>query len=369
MGNEYKIHIVIGARPNFVKVSPLLIELSKSCSEISVKLIHTGQHYDYSMSKIFFDQFSIPEPDYHLEIGSGTHGYQTARVLEKLEKLFIQDQPDMIVVLGDVNSTLAAALAAVKLHIPIAHIESGLRSFDMRMPEEVNRILTDHISDYLFVTEPAGCDNLLKEGIAEEKIHMVGNIMIDALVSVMPQINKSDVMTNLNLSPGKYAIVTLHRPVNVDSYDKLKKVQEIIKIASHTKVVVFPIHPRTRASLLKHCLMDDFLAISNLRIIEPLGYIDFMKIVNESTYIMTDSGGIQSETSYLGVPCITLREATEHLITLAEGTNKLTGLDVDKVAAAIINAEKFKLKEYSIPKMLDGKTSERIVNVIRKINT
>lgn len=366
MGRKHTIHLIVGARPNFVKAAPLLSKFADLLPEVNVKLVHTGQHYDYKMSQVFFDQFRIPKPDYHLGIGSGTHGYQTGRALEALEKLFLEKKPDMVIVLGDVNPTLAAALAAVKIHVPIAHIEAGLRSFDMRMPEEVNRILTDHISDLLFVTENAGIDNLRKEGIDQDKMYLVGNIMIDALAGIMPQVETSTILRELDLDPGSYSVITLHRPGNVDVGEQLLVALDIIREASSAGEVVFPAHPRTLESISRLDMKSAFDSVSDLHIIEPRGYVDFMKLISRARFVMTDSGGIQTEASYLGVPCITLRDETEHLITLSKGTNILAGMDLLRFQKALCFATSFDHSDYSVPESLDGKASVRIVTVIQE---
>jgi len=360
---RFLLLIVVGARPNFVKAAPILASL-KTSSNIKFKLIHSGQHYDYSMSKSFFDLFGIPEPDFNLEIGSATHGEQTGKMLIDFEKLFYQESPDLIMVLGDVNSTIAAALAAVKMHIPVAHIEAGLRSFDKSMPEEINRILTDHISSLHFVTEDSAIDNLENEGISSSSIFLVGNVMIDALVSVLSDISLSNICNDLNIADKVFSVITLHRPVNVDTKEGLLKSIEVLKLATNFGLVVFPMHPRTMKSIKAFKLQQLFDDIPRLTIITPLSYIDFMALVNAATFILTDSGGIQSEATFLKVPCITLRNSTEHLITLNQGTNVLTGFDLFAVETAIQNSFTFNREEFCVPDLLDGKASCRIVSVI-----
>ena len=366
MGRKHTIHVVVGARPNFVKVAPLLSEFADSLPGTSVKLVHTGQHYDFEMSQVFFDQFGIPEPDYHLGIGSGTHGYQTGRALEALEKLFLDKKPDIIIVLGDVNSTLAAALAAVKIHIPVAHIEAGLRSFDLRMPEEVNRILTDHISDLLFVTENAGINNLIKEGVKKDIMYLVGNIMIDALAGIMPHVETSSILHELDIDPSSYSVITLHRPGNVDVREQLLVALDILREAASVGQVIFPAHPRTLESISRLDMKSAFDSVSDLHIIEPRGYVDFMKLISQARFVMTDSGGIQTEASYLGVPCITLRDETEHLITLNKGTNILAGMDMQRFKKALCFATSFNHSDYIVPELLDGKASVRIVSELQE---
>ena len=367
MGRKHIIHLVVGARPNFIKAAPLLSEFAESLPEVNVKLVHTGQHYDYNMSQVFFRQLRLPEPNFYLGIGSGLHGEQTGKLLEALEQLFLQDKPDLVLVLGDVNSTLAAALAAVKIHIPVAHVEAGLRSNNMHMPEEINRILTDHISDILFVTEEAGIHNLLREGIPEEKVHLVGNVMIDALANLMPVVRSSDVLERLNLLPGEYAVATLHRPATVDNQEGLTHIKDVLAGVVRERKVVFPVHPRTAESILKFKMQNSLDSLDGLMMTEPYGYIDFMKLVSESSFVMTDSGGIQSEASYMGVPCITLRESTEHQITLSSGTNTLVGKDVTRIKHAIHEASNFNRSSYTAPGYLDGNASERIGKILGKI--
>jgi len=362
-GKKPIVSLVVGARPNFVKAAPILQEIKRQ--EVAlVDLIHTGQHYDYSMSKSFFDLFSLPEPHRNLGIGSGGHGEQTGKILIEFEKLVIEERPDMVLVLGDVNSTLAAALVAAKLNLPVAHIEAGLRSFDRRMPEEINRILTDHVSDFLFVTEKSGVVNLQNEGIASEKIHLVGNVMIDALRGIEEKIDASGILGSLGVKPFEYSTVTLHRPSNVDNPDALRRCLSVLKVAARNGAVVFPVHPRTAKSICSGGMKAEFDRIKGLLMTSPLRYEDFMCLIKSSSFIMTDSGGIQSEASYLKTPCITLRESTEHQITLSEGTNRLTGFDQDAIKKAIEDALVFDRKSFPLPSLLDGKASTRIVSVI-----
>ncbi len=359
------LYVVVGARPNFVKAAPILSLLEKE-SDMQFKLIHSGQHYDYAMSKSFFDLFQIPEPDYNLGIGSSSHGEQTGRMIVEFEKLFIMNPPDMVIVLGDVNSTIAAAMAAVKMQIPVAHVEAGLRSFDKTMPEEINRILTDHISLIHFVTEDSAVKNLKNEGITGSNIYLTGNVMIDALLSIANDVKASSILEELNTEAGTYSVVTLHRPSNVDSLEGLKTCIEFLRLAAASGEVIFPMHPRTLNSIDQHKILKSFREIPGLRIINPLGYADFMHLVGESMFIMTDSGGIQSEASFLKVPCITLRDSTEHLITVEKGTNILSGLTFDAVSKAVIKSLAFDKVAYSIPKQLDGRASERIVKVLKE---
>ena len=358
------VHLIVGARPNFVKAAPLMRSLNSRLRNSTLELVHTGQHYDYEMSRVFFEQFRIPEPEFHLGVGSAPHGARAGRILEELERLFMSRRPEMVIVLGDVNSTLAAALAAVKLRIPVAHVEAGLRSFDMAMPEEVNRILTDRISDMLFVTERAGVENLLGEGMPDERIYLVGNVMIDLLRSMADDVSRSTVLSELGLSPGTYSVLTLHRPQNVDGPEGLRRAADIIGRISGRLGMVFPVHPRTAASIERNGMENIFSSIKGLHRTGPMGYGDFMKLVGNSRFVMTDSGGIQSEAAYLGVPCITLRETTEHLITLEAGINSLTGMDPDRVERAVEDALSFDPSDYTVPGLLDGRASERIADIV-----
>ena len=358
-----KIYLITAARPNFIKLAPIWRELNHR-SGIEAEIVHTGQHYDYKMSKVFFDELGLPEPNYNLGVGSGLHGSQTAKILTECERLFIETSPDIIVVFGDVNSTLAASLAAVKLRIPIAHVEAGLRSFDMKMPEEINRVLTDRISDLLFTTETSAMKNLENEGIDLGKAHLVGNVMIDTLVSLLDKIENRRTTQEMGLTPGNFAVSTIHRPSNVDSEASLMNVYEILKEASKQAKVILPAHPRTVKSIHEKGLTGLFAKIKNLDIIEPLGYLEFMNLVYNSSYVLTDSGGIQEETTWLGIPCITLRENTERPITVAEGTNRITGLNLDKVKEAMNWVGTFDKTEYSPPKLWDGKAAERIVDIL-----
>jgi len=358
-----KIYLITAARPNFIKLAPVWRALNHR-SGIDAEIVHTGQHYDYGMSKVFFDELGLPEPDYNLGVGSGLHGSQTAKILTECERLFIEQSPDIVVVFGDVNSTLAASLAAVKLGIPIAHVEAGLRSFDMKMPEEINRILTDRISDLLFTTESSADVNLANEGVAASKVHLVGNVMIDTLAYLLDRIKGRDTAQEMGLVPGEFAVSTIHRPSNVDTEASLMNVYEILLKAAERAKVIFPAHPRTIKSLKQTGLLSRFEAIENLTLIEPLGYLEFMNLVYNSQCVLTDSGGIQEETTFLGIPCITLRENTERPITVEEGTNRITGLDIAKVSEALPWASSFDRTGYSPPALWDGKAARRIAGVI-----
>ncbi|MFA5068878.1 MAG: UDP-N-acetylglucosamine 2-epimerase (non-hydrolyzing) [Candidatus Omnitrophota bacterium] len=353
------IMLVAGARPNFMKIMPLIRAFGRYRGRIKYSLVHTGQHYDKLMSDIFFSDLGLPDPDIKLGIGSGSHGRQTARILEAVEKILLRDRFDLVVVVGDVNSTIAAALAASKLHIKIAHVEAGLRSFDKGMPEEINRLLTDHIADYLFTTESCANDNLLKEGICPSRIFLVGDIMVDAFFLCKTQISRSRVLRDMGLKNKGYAVATIHRPSNVDCRDNLKKVVDILNAVSRIIRVVFPVHPRTRKMVVRFGLkLDNVLAC------RPLGYVDFHKLLQRSRFVMTDSGGVQEEATVMNIPCLTLRETTERPVTVKKGTNLIVGLDKGKALKAIekILAGRWK-KAMPIPEW-DGRTAERITKII-----
>jgi len=365
---KLKIISVVGARPNFMKMAPVHKALSRlkndSKTKIEHKICHTGQHYDANMNKVFFEDLELPEPDYYLGVGSGSHAEQTAKIMIEFEKVLLNEKPDLIIVFGDVNSTIACSLVASKLGVKIAHVESGLRSLDRSMPEEINRILTDHLADYLFVTEKNGVVNLKAEGIAEDKIFFVGNTMIDSLVNYLPKAEKSNILANLDLCPQKYSLVTLHRPSNVDDKDNLMLFIKMLNSLSTRTKIVFPVHPRTKA-ILKNL---NLILHPDLLLIEPVGFIDFLALMKNAALVITDSGGIQEETTYLGVPCITVRENTERPVTVYCGTNYLTGTnlaEVENTAVKILNGE---MKSSSIPELWDGKTAERIVDKLVNID-
>ncbi len=324
-----KVVSVVGARPQFIKCAPVSHELRKEHEEI---LVHTGQHYDPEMSEVFFEELQIPKPDYHLDVGSGSHGKQTGAILERVEDVLIQEGPDFVIVYGDTNSTIAGALAAAKLHIPVAHVEAGLRSFDRTMPEEINRVVTDHISDLLLCPTRTAMDNLVKEGIINGR-YMVGDVMVDALrhnTGIAEK--KSRIIENLGLKDGDYYVATVHRPGNTDEQKNLTAIVEALKESG--KTVVFPVHPRTKKYLHSYGLWDS--PSENIRYIDPLGYIDMLHLMKHAKKILTDSGGIQKEAYVMGVPCITLRENTEWLETLAGGWNVLAGADKHRILEAIM---------------------------------
>ncbi len=362
-----KILSVVGARPNFIKIAPLAEEFRKH-PEIKHILVHSGQHYDYEMSDSFFRDLNIPKPNYNLNIGSGLSGWQIGRMIIELEKIYLAEKPDLAVVVGDVNSTLAAALTAAKLRIPVAHIESGLRSFDRLMPEEINRLLTDQIADYLFVTEPSAIENLLREGISKRKIFYVGNIMIDTLKNQISNIKsknyKDELLKRFNLEPKQYAVLTLHRPSNVDNEKILKNLFETIEVISQKIPVIFSVHPRTQKQLEKFRPKSQF-ADCRLQLIPPVSYMDMLCLVSNAKFALTDSGGIQEETTALSIPCLTVRQNTERPITVEKGTNILVGQNRNKILKEVNKILIGKIKKGCIPRYWDGKTAQRIAKIIK----
>ncbi|RKY36123.1 MAG: UDP-N-acetylglucosamine 2-epimerase (non-hydrolyzing) [Candidatus Omnitrophota bacterium] len=361
-----KIFLVAGARPNFMKIAPLMRQFKKGKDKFQVLLVHTGQHYDYEMSKIFFKNLHIPDPDIYLQIGSASHALQTAKIMIAFEKVVLKEKPDLIMVVGDVNSTLACSLVAAKLNIKVAHVEAGLRSFDLRMPEEVNRMLTDKLSDYLFVSEESGVKNIKDEGISAKKVHFVGNVMIDTLLYYMNAIEKSTILEEKNLISKKYCVMTLHRPGNVDCKKTLAQIYAILKEVTKSIAIVYPLHPRTKKMIKKHTFLKKFNALKNLSMIAPLGYINFIKLVKESHFVITDSGGIQEETAVLNIPCLTIRENTERPITLTNGTNYLVGRNREQIIKKIKLILSGKAKKSKHLNLWDGMTAKRIVKIIEQ---
>jgi len=349
-----------------MKIAPLHKSLLRYKAIIKHYICHTGQHYDAAMSKIFFNDLELPKPDFYLGVGSASHAVQTAKIMIEFEKVLLDIKPDLVIVAGDVNSTIACALTAVKLGIKVAHIEAGLRSFDRSMPEEINRILTDAISDYLFVTEKSGLTNLRNEGISGKKIFFAGNTMIDSLVNYLPKTARSNIFKNLKVSKQNYILVTLHRPSNVDNEKNLRLIMKMFNKMSKKIPVVFPVHPRTREKL-KNVIVNDKVILT-----PPLGYIDFLTLMKHSSLVITDSGGIQEETTYLKIPCITLRKNTERPVTVEIGTNRLISDNGDSMnsylkkiqllAGKILDGKR--IKKGSIPEKWDGKASNRIASVI-----
>lgn len=368
--SKKKIILVVGARPNFMKVAPILHELRNVASnKFDTLLVHTGQHYDANMSDIFFDQLDMPKPDRFLGVGSGSHAEQTARVMIEMEKLLEEEKPDLVLVAGDVNSTLAAAIVTVKAGIKLGHIESGLRSFDRAMPEEINRIVADEFSDFCFVTEPSGLENLSNEGIAKERVFYVGNTMIDTLIKYRPEAVSrfEELSKKFNIQDGEFALVTLHRPSNVDGIHNLTLLVELFEeMGKFAKRILFPVHPRTRKRLEEFGLTSRVEANDALVLIEPVGYLDFLALEDAAAIVLTDSGGIQEETTVLGVPCLTLRENTERPITIGVGTNVLTGLDTETILRLAERAFNNEWKPSTVPELWDGDAAKRIVKILEE---
>jgi UDP-N-acetylglucosamine 2-epimerase (non-hydrolysing) len=356
-----KVTAVVGARPNFVKIAPILRAL-RECPEVACTLVHTGQHYDGSMSGSFFEELDIPPPDVNLGVGSGANAVQTAEVMSRLVPVLEADPPDLVLVVGDVNSTVAAALTAVKMNLRVAHVEAGLRSFDRTMPEEVNRVLTDAVSDLCFITEPEAHDNLLREGVPAERIHHVGNVMIDTLFRFRERAAASPVLDTLGLTPGQFAVLTLHRPSNVDEPGSLARLLHAIGPIQQEIPIVFPVHPRTRNRLRQ--IPDVAISGAGLLAVEPLGYLDFLQLMANARCVLTDSGGIQEETTALGIPCLTLRRNTERPITVTQGTNRLVGGDPAAITGAWDEIRHGRWPAGRLPELWDGKAAERIARVI-----
>jgi UDP-N-acetylglucosamine 2-epimerase (non-hydrolysing) len=364
MNTHLKVKIVAGARPNFMKVGPL-IDAAKKCDDLETQLVHTGQHYDVQMSEQFFSDLQLPRPDLHLEVGSASHAAQTGRVMIAFDTALDNSPTDLVVVVGDVNSTIACALVAVKRGIRVAHVEAGLRSRDRRMPEEINRILTDQISDYLFITERSATENLQREGIADDKIFFVGNVMIDTLMKHRAMAReRATVLSRLAVSPREYAVCTLHRPSNVDTAaDARRTVDAVSELAARLKVVL-PLHPRSLKQFQHFGLFDTLSAQAT--VVEPLGYLDFLALLDNARLVLTDSGGIQEETTVLGVPCLTFRENTERPVTVTHGTNRVVGLDPKRVGAAADDIIKDRTFTPRIPELWDGHAAERIIAILRQ---
>ncbi len=353
-----KIIHIVGARPNFMKAAPAIAALHKR--GLKQTIIHTGQHYDKNMSEVFFQELCIPLPDINLGVGSGSHAVQTAQIMIKFEEVVLKETPDLVVVYGDINSTAAAALVCAKLGIRLAHVEAGLRSRDRSMPEEINRLVVDQLADLLFTPSQDGDENLKREGIASEKIHFVGNLMIDTLVRQLPHAKRPD----FKFALGKYVLVTLHRPSNVDEPIMLEKLMKTVDEASREILVIFPIHPRTRQRLAS---INYKPTTSNLQLIDPVGYLEFLALQRDATAVVTDSGGIQEETTYLGVPCLTVRENTERPITVEVGTNMLVGQDMCRLKKELSSILSGHAKKGQIPLLWDGMAGERVADIISKL--
>ena len=355
------VDLIVGARPNFIKAAPVYSVFLNYKDKYRVRLVHTGQHYDYKMSDIFFKELQIPVPDFHLEVGSGTHGVQTAKVMIRYEELLMEQPADLVLVIGDVNSSLACAITAAKLNIPVGHIEAGLRSNDREMPEEINRILTDQISNLLFTPSIDADKNLLREGVEEKKIFFTGNVMIDSLLKHLPSVSKSTIIKDLSLLSGDFAVLTLHRPANVVDKKNLSNILQGMEKIAEKIPIVFPVHPRTAKSI------KGKKAFKHIKFVEPLGYIDFIRLQQDARFVMTDSGGIQEETTVLGIPCLTLRDSTERPVTVVEGTNIVVGADPRNFVASAMKILNGEVKYGSIPEKWDGKAAERIVNSIESV--
>lgn len=358
-----KIISVAGARPNFMKIAPIM-EAFKNESAIEPMLVHTGQHYDEKMSDLFFRQLGIPEPDINLGVGSASHAVQTADIMKAFEQVVLEHKPDAVLVVGDVNSTIACGMVAVKLGIKLIHVEAGLRSFDRTMPEEINRMLTDTISDMLFCTEQSGLDNLKNEGIPNERVFLVGNVMIDTLLKNKAQADKSTILDDLGVQTGQYAALTLHRPANVDDPAVFSRLLDAIEVIQKDMPIIFPIHPRTRNNLGKLGLKDRIEKLANLRLLDPIGYLDFLKLTSSARLVLTDSGGIQEETTILKIPCLTLRENTERPSTVEIGSNQILGTDPRKILDAYQKVVTGQARKGKIPPLWDGHAAERIAKIL-----
>ena len=363
-----KILNIVGARPNFMKIAPIVREMRRRENDFLPLIVHTGQHYDAAMSDSFFADLGIPEPDFHLEVGSASHAVQTAKIMTAFEPIVLEEKPDWVLVVGDVNSTIACALVCAKLGVKVAHVEAGLRSRDRSMPEEINRILTDSISDLLLTTSQDADENLKHEGVSEDKIIFVGNVMIDSLFHGLKIAENSNIRQDLSLSEKAYAVLTLHRPSNVDEKQIFENLLDALCEISRQLPIVFPVHPRTRANIEKFGFAEK-VANSNIKLIEPLGYLDFMRLYSGAKLVLTDSGGLQEETTALGIPCLTLRENTERPITIEMGTNILVGTNPAKITqtAFEILSQKNVSQNKKIPPLWDGRTAERICDTLLKI--
>ncbi len=350
---------VVGARPNFMKAAPLLLALDR-LSSIQQTLVHTGQHYDHKLSEIFFRELEMPAPDINLEVGSGTHGHQTAQVMTRLEPVLQEKKPEWVIVYGDVNSTLASTLVCSKLQIKLAHVEAGLRSFDRTMPEEINRLVTDQLSDLLFTPSADADKNLLREGVAPERIRRVGNIMIDSLVKLLPRTEGVTFVDNGFDLSSAFGLVTLHRPANVDVPESLSRILSVLSELSRSTPMIFPMHPRTQQQIRG---LDISLS-SQVRIMDPVGYIEFLALQRNAAFVVTDSGGAQEETTYLGVPCLTLRENTERPVTVEQGTNTLVGNNLALLESEVAQILDGKPKKGTVPALWDGRTGDRIASLL-----
>lgn len=351
---------VVGARPNFMKAAPVIAALAQKTG-VEQQLVHTGQHYDANMSEIFFRELGLPEPDVNLDVGSASHAVQTAEIMKRFEQIVLERRPDWALVYGDVNSTVAAALVCAKLLIPVAHVEAGLRSFDRAMPEEINRLLTDRMADILFTPSADGDEHLLREGLDNEKIHLVGNVMIDTLIRLLPEAEKRWPSLRQRLSLERYGLITLHRPSNVDDPVMLRKILKALNDIGRELPLIFPVHPRTRGRIAAQGL--EHLTV-HMQLIDPVGYLDFLALQTRAAMIITDSGGIQEESTYLGVPCLTVRENTERPITITVGTNILVGQDMTRLRSEAGKILRGEAKKGAVPPLWDGQAGERIAAVL-----
>jgi len=346
-----------------MKIAPLM-DAYQSYPNIEPLLIHTGQHYNEKMSELFFQELGIPKPNINLQVGSASHAVQTAEIIKAFEPIVLEHKPDVVIVVGDVNSTIACGLVAVKVGVKLAHVEAGLRSFDRTMPEEINRILTDTISDLLFCTEQSGVDNLKKEGVPDQKIHLVGNVMIDTLLKNRAKAEKSSILDQLNLKGNKYAVLTLHRPSNVDDLMSLKTIFNALDTIQKDMPIIFPIHPRTQKQLLSSALGDQAKKMPGLKLLDPIGYLDFLKLLSSATVVLTDSGGIQEETTILKIPCLTLRDNTERPVTVEYGSNQIVGVCTDRILTAYHKVTYGDTLDYQVPPWWDGRAAERIGEIL-----
>lgn len=359
-----KVINVVGARPNFMKIAPIVAAMKRREREFTPLVVHTGQHYDEAMSESFFRDLDLPRPDIDLGVGSASHAAQTAVVMERFEPVVLSEKPDWVLVVGDVNSTLACALVCVKLGVKVAHVEAGLRSRDRTMPEEINRLLTDQIADLLFTPSADADENLRAEGIPPERIRLVGNVMVDSLYQHLERSRRSAIRDQLGLTDKSYAVLTLHRPANVDDPATFAGILEALEKIGEQLPIVFPVHPRTRKTIAELGLDERIKRIANLRLIDPLGYLDFLSLYSGARLVLTDSGGIQEETSVLGIPCLTLRENTERPITVTMGSNRIVGTDPEKIVAAALTALSETTRTPASIPLWDGHTAERIVEAL-----
>jgi UDP-N-acetylglucosamine 2-epimerase (non-hydrolysing) len=366
MQRRQRIDLIVGARPNFVKLAPVYHALARFGDTLELRVVHTGQHYDANMSDVFFQELRIPAPDVFLGVGSGNHGAQTGTIMLRYEEILLAGRPDMVLVFGDVNSTMACALTAVKQHVRVAHVEAGLRSFDRTMPEEINRIVTDRVSNLLFTPSDDANENLRNEGIASEAVHLVGNVMIDSLLASTEGIRRSAILRELELQTRRFALVTLHRPSNVDDDGDLARILRALRSIEERIPIVFPIHPRTRQRMMNGSGGEVLREPRRMRLVEPLPYYDFLRLVSDAAFVLTDSGGIQEEATYLGVPCLTARHNTERPITVDIGTNILVGNQTERIVEEANRVLDGKGKQGRVPPLWDGQTGMRIADVVER---